>query len=198
MLYIFVVLISGGIISAINIIFLLDNINLAWWQVILFVYGFALVEFAIDGLLAFIVNKLPKKWFNPSLKIFKIHKWERRFYERLGIKKWKDKIPELGKLGNFSKSTLQDPTSVEYIQRFIVECVIGEVVHISGLIFGFIILFHPNNILNITLPIAIVNLLLNIPSILILRYNRPKLAVVLERNKRLEQRKKEKELQKVG
>jgi len=192
MLYVLVVLICGVILSIVNCLFFLNYLNLLWWQVVLVVFAFVIAEFAIDGLFAFIVNKLPKKIFNKNSKIFKIYKWERRFYEKIGIKKWKDHIPELGKLGNFSKSKLENPNDNTYVDRFIKECVIGEVVHVCGIIFGFTVLFYFRFALTIGLPVAIINIFLNIPSIMILRYNRPKLEVILEMNRRLAERKKQK------
>ena len=194
MLYVIIISICAVILSTLNICFFQTYLGLNWWQIILVTIGYIALAILIDAIIALIVNKLPKKWFKKDSKVFKIFKWERKFYEKIGIKKWKDKIPELGKLGNFSKSKVEDPTSVEYIERFILESKIGETVHFIGLFASFILLSYPRFLLCFGLPVAVINLLLNIPSLLILRYNRPKLGVLLERNKRLQQRKREKEI----
>ena len=55
-----------------------------------------LIVFLIDALIALIIHKLPKKWFHYEKNFFYIYKWERKFYEKIKIKKWKDHIPELG------------------------------------------------------------------------------------------------------
>ena len=61
------------------------------------------VLFLIDALLAWLIRKLPEKWFDSNNKHFDERKGERKFYEALGIKKWKDKIPELGGFTDFHK-----------------------------------------------------------------------------------------------
>ena len=74
----------------------------------------------------------------------------------------------------------------------------GVVVHIGGMILGFLVIFiFPlKYALVIGLPIAIVNVFLNILSTMVLRYNTPKLLVAFERAKRtqaLAQKKAEEE-----
>ena len=60
-----------------------------------------LAVFLIDAFIAFIIHKLPKKWFNCEKSIFYIYKWERIIYEKIKIRKWKDHIPELGWFNKF-------------------------------------------------------------------------------------------------
>lgn len=145
-----------------------------------------LVIFLIDALLAFIIRHLlPARWFNFRLKKFHISKRERKIYEKLQIKKWKDKIPELGKFANFRKNKVEDPTNNEYVERFILECCYGEGVHFSSIILGFlIVVMYPEYCLMFAIPVAIANAVIHCLSFMILRYNRPKLMVLFERNKR--------------
>lgn len=154
-----------------------------------------LVVFLIDALLAFVIRHLlPAKWFNFRLKRFHISKRERKIYEKLQIKKWKDKIPELGKFANFRKNKVEDPTNNEYVERFILECCYGEGVHLSSIILGFlIILMYPKYCLMLGIPVAIANGIIHCLSFMILRYNRPKLMVLFERNKRRIERETEKQ-----
>ena len=109
--------------------------------------------------------------------MFTVSSKERKFYEKIKIRKWKDKILELGSLGGFSKSELKSSTDASYLKQFIIESNKGVVTHVSGCFAGFIILFvFPVQCLfTVSLPIAIVNFMLNIPSTFILRYNTPKL-----------------------
>lgn len=61
----------------------------------------------LNGSLALIVSKcLPKKWFSYRVKLFKVIKTERKFYNFIGVKKWKDYTIELGALNGFRKNKL--------------------------------------------------------------------------------------------
>ena len=66
--------------------------------------------------------------------------------------------------------------------------------HIASLFFGFVIFtIFPKYILTVGLPVALVNVALNIPSIFILRYNAHKLEVLFKANVKREQRAKKKQ-----
>ena len=195
MLYILVILLTAVILSTINSLFFTAFLDMVIWEIILFTVLHIIAVVAVDAILAFIIRRLPSKWFKKDGGIFKIFKWERKYYEKIGIKKWKDKIPEWGKLTSFSKSKLENPNDNTYVSRFLLECRYGEMIHLLGMILGFLIIFilHPKYCLNFAIPVAIVNAILNYPSYAILRYNRPKLLVLYEMNRRLEERKKQKE-----
>ena len=136
-----------------------------------------------------IIRLLPRKWFDYHKKIYYVSERESKFYKDIGIRDWKDKIPELGKTVNFSKAKLCDPNNPEYIERFILETCLGSMTHVfcmvSALGFSvFGLLWH--GFLTMTLPVAVVYGVMNIPSILIQRYNRPRLIKKLERMTRVQ------------
>ena len=142
-----------------------------------------LVVFIIDAIIAFVIRRLPEKWFDYKYKVFKIFKWERKFYEAIKIKKWKDKIPELGQLTNFKKNKVREPKNSEYLLRYLMECVYGETIHFLSIILGFLILLiNPKCCLYFGLPIAIANGIISYLSFAILRYNRPKLTILYNRS----------------
>ncbi len=142
-----------------------------------------LVVFIIDAIIAFVIRRLPEKWFVYKYKVFKIFKWERKFYEAIKIKKWKDKIPELGQLTNFKKNKVREPKNSEYLLRYLMECVYGETIHFLSIILGFLILLiNPKCCLCFGLPIAIANGIISYLSFAILRYNRPKLTILYNRS----------------
>lgn len=142
-----------------------------------------LVVFIIDAIIAFVIRRLPEKWFVYKYKVFKIFKWERKFYEAIKIKKWKDKIPELGQLTNFKKNKVREPKNSEYLLRYLMECVYGETTHFLSIILGFLILLiNPKCCLYFGLPIAIANGIISYLSFAILRYNRPKLTILYNRS----------------
>lgn len=160
--------------------------NFAWITALYILIGFALVLLP-SLFIAIIIRFLPKKWFDPDRKIYQVGDKERQFLLKIGIKKWKDKIPEMGQTVNFKKDKLQDANNAEYIQKFLVETCYAESLHISCLIFA--LLFAPLSLIfipslyfwTVALPVACVYSIYNIPSILIQRYNRPRLKVQLKR-----------------
>ena len=104
------------IITIINAI--LTNISIG--IIIGVVVASVLIQFAIDGLFAFIATKFSKKFYDKNLVFYRPSKSTIKFYEKLGIKRWKDKVLELGKLHGFSKSKLTDTKNPEYFKRFII------------------------------------------------------------------------------
>ena len=61
----------------------------------------------------------------------------------------------------------------------------GVVVHITGVIFGFlVILILPKFWYCVGLPVAVINLFYNYLSLMILRYNLPKLHVLYKYNQK--------------
>ena len=142
-----------------------------------------LFQFAIDGIFALLVHWLPKKWFTKDKKCFYVSKKLQKFYDKLKIRKWKDKVWELGGLGGFRKNKIYDPNNPEYIDEFIMESNKGIVVHRLSYFAGYlaIFLFPLKYALVIGVPIATINLILNILPTMILQYNIPKLLVVHKR-----------------
>ncbi|MEE0839958.1 MAG: hypothetical protein U0M60_08925 [Clostridia bacterium] len=185
-LYLSVIGVAMAIISAINIIF-----NTAtWYNVIIAVVLCTAAQFALDGLIAIIINKMPDTLFSVSNPIYNVSELEQKLYKKLKVRNWKDKVWELGGLGGFSKKNLANPNSPEYIEKFIIECNKGVLTHRLSYPIGFLpMLFIPNVCAcSIALPVAMVNLFLNILPTLALRYNTPKLHVMLKRMNRKAER----------
>ncbi len=140
------------------------------------------------GLLDIILRIFPKSMYDYKKRYFKTGKKELRFYEKIGIRKWKNKVPELGATGGFSKRNLQS-LSTDYIEKFIYETCFGEILHLLAGILGFTCLFfYPAHCIYFILPILITNLILNLLPCFIQRYNRHKLIVVYNYLKRKEQK----------
>jgi len=191
-----IIFIAMVLICSLDIIFAAPAMNVAPWFFIVAVVVSVVYQFAVDGLFAFIVSKFPNKWFE-NKKFFDVSKKEQRFYEKLGIRSWKDKVWELGGLGGFSKSKITDPNDPEFSRRFLVESYKGEVDHIIGMFVGFTVIFiFPLKFAWLVgVPVAIVNLVLNYMPIMILRYNTPKLKVLHKRALRNQQNKQNQESQ---
>ena len=127
---------------------------------------------AWDGLMAFLIRRaLPMSWFSPGKKIFNVSKKEKKFYQSIKIKSWKDKIPELGGFTSFHKNELSSSNDVEYLKRFIIESNYGVVIHIENALLGFMIFLIPMcSSPSIWIPIFAVNLVLSMLPVFVLRY----------------------------
>ena len=166
------------IISAVDIVFFCAPYGIEWWYVVVAVIISTVVEIMISGLIAFAVRwLLPHKWFAIDKKFYAAGKKESKFYEKLGIKKWKDKVLELGSFTNFHKNKVQEPTNNEYIERFITEANYGVLIHALSIPLGFLVIFiYPLKFwFMFGLPVALVGAFLNTLPTFILRYNLPKL-----------------------
>lgn len=155
-----------------------------------YVLGFTalatVIVIVVDALVATVCRLLPAKFANHEDGIYTVSAKEKKFYEKLKIRKWKDKIPEIGHFTGFRKNKIADPKSPEYIDRFLLEACYGELGHFwilfigfSILLLGFIPVFPSWGLwLAISVPVSIINICLNLPSIFTLRYNCYKLEIL--------------------
>ena len=189
-LYLSVIIIATILIAVCNILFNPVAMDWAWYWVAIGTVLSTIAEIGIDGLFAAIIENMPDKWFNPEKKIFNVGKRERRFYEKIGIKSWKDKVLELGALGGFRKNKVSEPNNPDYLHKFLIEANKGYIIHIVDCIVGFAVIFIlPLKFAwTIGVPVALVGLFLNALPAMILRYNTPKLKVAYERARRLKER----------
>lgn len=137
----------------------------------------------IDATVAVIIRYIfPLSLFDADKMILSASKNEKKLLEKLGIKKWKDKVPELGGFSSFHKDRIYNPKSVEYLKRFVAESNVGIICHVLGGLLGFsILLFRPfSMLLSVCLPVVIINLLLNALPAEVLRYNLYKLRKLVE------------------
>lgn len=129
---------------------------------------------AWDGVIAtFIRRALPEKWYDYKVEWRKVSKKECKIWEFFGVKKWKDSVLELGVFTSFSKKTIADPHSREYMERFILESNYGWSIHLWNAILGFLVMFcYPANMrITVGLPGCCINFVLSMLPFIILRYN---------------------------
>ena len=130
------------------------------------------------GVLDLLLHILPKSLYDYKKKFYISTKKEIQFYEKINIRKWKGKVPEMGASGGFSKRNLKS-LEPEYIQRFIYETCLGEILHLlTGVLTC--LAFFPLSQYYFVLPILIVNLILHLLPCFIQRYNRYKLVIVYD------------------
>ena len=141
--------------------------------------------FVIDMIVSAIVMVLPKACYKPFTKVFR---WEKKFYNKIKIKSWKDYIP-IGRGPIFigmKKDSVYNPKDQGYLTKLIDECYRAEMMHFFSQFLGFLLLLlmPVEVVLSISLPIAIINMILQYLPFIVQRYNIPKLQMLYERNKR--------------
>ena len=188
MAYLLIILFCSTVVTTINIITNPSQIGFYWYIIAIVAYIVLAVIF--DGIVAFIIRKLPEKWFDENKKIFTLSKKEKKLFEFLGIKKWKDYVPDLGSFTNFSKGKIEQPKSNTYLKRFMLEASYGIIIHYVSVPISYLLLLinYPNTTLFLTvgLPVAFVNSILILLPALTLKYNLSKIKVLYKRNERNE------------
>ena len=181
-LYLSTIGIAMLIISVLNIVFG----TAAWYFIVISVIWCTALQFGLDGGIAILINKMPDGWFGVNNPLYYVTEWEKKLYKKLRVKFWKDKVWELGGLGGFSKKHFTDPNDPAYIERFIIECNKGVLTHRLSYPIGFLAMLTLPGVcaFTVALPVAVVNLYLNILPTLALRYNTPKLKLILYRQRK--------------
>lgn len=187
-LYLTMILTAMALIAGVNIL----AGTATWYYIIISVVWCTVLQFVLDGAIAIIVQKLPSSWFDANKRCFCTTERERALYKKLRVRKWKEKVWELGGLGGFSKRTIKEPRNRAYIERYILECNKGVVTHRASYFIGFLAMLTMYNVCTFTIaaPVALVNLFLNVLPTIILRDNVPRLKSALEHIRRCEERAK--------
>ena len=197
--YIIIILASTIVIALPNVIFRPGGEP--WYMYLIMTVAAVLASLLIDAIVAFIGRRLPKKWMDPNKKIFTTSDREIKFYEKIGVRKWKDKVPELGGFTSFHKNKLSDPWNNEYVERYMLEACYGVIIHLFSPFFGFLIVLLDYKMytgwswmwLTIMIPVAIVNAILIVLPAFILKYNLPKLKMLWDINMKNKKKKEEQE-----
>lgn len=161
-------------------VFLIFVLNLAvdFSFYTVFTVIFCFVKILLPSLLcAILIRKMPTKWFGFNNKYFVVGDKEKMFLQKIGVKKWKNSVPDFGQTVNFKKNKLLNPANKEYLEKFLLETCYGEVLHKLCIYTSWLSLLFISKkfLINIALPIVLCYTLYNIPPILIQRYNRPRL-----------------------
>lgn len=186
MYYLFILL-CMAIIMAMNVIFAKPAFDISSAYIAVAVILNVVAVIVADGLVAFVIRwLLPKNAFSKDKACFGAGEKGCKFFEKIGIKKWKDAVPELGFFTAFRKNKIYDPKNNEYVERYIVEANYGVAIHFWSMLFGFAIIFiYPlRYAICFGVPVAIVNVFYNLLSFAILRYNLPKLHRLYKINER--------------
>ena len=136
-------------------------VNAAWWAV-------------VHAATGFFVHRLSAS----ALQRGGVLPWERRAYERIGIRRWKDALPEAGALfrGGISKRSVRRSS----VAGFVVETRRAELGHWLAMLGGPVaMLWNPP-----TGDVAMVayGVLVNAPFVAVQRYNRARALRVIGRS----------------
>jgi glycosyl-4,4'-diaponeurosporenoate acyltransferase len=141
---------------------------------------------AVHAGTGYAVHRLPIRWLDHDGGLLRIRGFENggRIYERLGIRRWKDRLPEAGAVfaGGVSKRSLPSVADGG-LERFAAETRRAELGHWLAMAAGpLFVVWNP-------LPIAAVmvayGVIANAPFIAIQRYNRARVSRCVERRSRL-------------
>ncbi|MGC8766483.1 MAG: hypothetical protein ACP5QP_02165 [Brevinematia bacterium] len=145
-------------------------VNSLFWLVVHFASGL-------------IVHFIPPKFYSTKTWLFKKRWWEfdGKLYTKIFfVKKWKDKLPEAGefyKINPFNKKRLKSREK-SYLERFLLETCRAELAHLIPILaFPLCLPWNPDAGKWIMLAYAV---LFNLPFIIIQRYNRIRLAKLLQ------------------
>ena len=189
MIYLIIIVSAMAAVSALNIAF---NPAHEWYVYVLAVIGFTVLAVAVDGVVAFVIRRMPEKYFDYRRRIFKTTEKSMKFYDMIGVKRWKDFVPELGMFTNFRKNKIRNPGDSQYLERYILEACYGIVIHYASVPTSFLLILfdfgmysgNSNLWLTVAVPVAIVNAILILLPAYILKYNLPKIVRLYELRKK--------------
>jgi glycosyl-4,4'-diaponeurosporenoate acyltransferase len=152
-----------------------------WWYIKKFAVNI-IYFILLSVLITCIFERLPAHLYYHRKWLFRERKWEKggEFYQRvLKVKAWKKFLPELS---DFVKSIFPKRNLAQfdkdYLTRFLAESCKSELTH-WGIIFS-TLLFYACNDSNAAAAMLAVATVLNLPYIIIQRYNRPRIIQILE------------------
>jgi len=139
-----------------------------------------IVYLAIIGLVSQLIGMfLPRKWFNYRAFPYRTYGWEKggRVYDKLKIKKWKTKVPDMSRLvKSMAPKQMQGRVTAPQMERMLAETCVAEAVHFALALCGFGCVAIWQGVGGVA--VALVYALGNVPFILIQRYNRPRQAAL--------------------
>jgi len=191
--YLFIIVLSTAIVGVLNALFNPSVASNPWYYYIIMSVVYTISLITVDAIVALVIRHLPSKFFSMDKRTYCLSSREKVFYEKIGVKKWKDKLPELGGFTSFHKDKIANPFDNQYIDRFILEACYGISIHYWSVPFGFLVILldykmymgGSNLWWTMAIPLCCVNAVLVVLPAFILKYNLPKLKKIREHNLRV-------------
>jgi len=146
-----------------------------------FLYFFLIVV-VVGAVSMFLGESIPRRWYRYDAFPYICYRWERggAIYEKMGVRKWKDRVPDMSKYMKFIiDKRISGSRDAQSMKRLIQETCNGEFVH------WVLLLLSPMNLIFLKggygVLATVIYALFNVPFIIIQRYNRPRLVVLLNR-----------------
>ncbi|MCJ7773344.1 MAG: hypothetical protein MUP22_09455 [Desulfobacterales bacterium] len=133
---------------------------------------------------AYVCHKVNNKYFYPFMFFYRAHKWEKNglIYKQLfKVNLWKRYLPESSSFikGNYNKKSLVDFSETS-LNKYLLESCRAEMIHWLAIIpFWIFGLFAPAKVISYMFIYAIA---VNLPCIVVQRYNRPRIISLLQKN----------------
>lgn len=145
----------------------------------------ALYVAALGILSHFVGQALPRAHFDPQKFPYRSADWENggKVYEKLGIKHWKDRLPDMSKIMPDMVRKKMSAVKSQGMDVLIAETCVAECVHWVLMLLSLGIFFFWRGAWAVVFWL-VYNLLGNLPFIIIQRYNRPRLVMLEQRRKR--------------
>lgn len=145
----------------------------------------ALYVAALGILSHFVGQALPRAHFDPQRFPYRSADWENggKVYEKLGIKHWKDRLPDMSKIMPDMVKKKMSAVKLQGMDVLIAETCVAECVHWALILLSLGIFFFWRGAWAVVFWL-VYNLLGNLPFIIIQRYNRPRLVMLEQRRKR--------------
>jgi glycosyl-4,4'-diaponeurosporenoate acyltransferase len=124
-----------------------------------------------------VAARVPAEWLGADVGPLRLRPWERGAWERLGIRRWKDAVPEAGAVfGGRSKRSLGGHGRAD-LEAFAAETRRGEIVH--WVVPAAVVAFPLWNPWPLTAVMVAYAAAANVPCLLIQRYNRARIRAIL-------------------
>lgn len=144
------------------------------------------------GVMAHVIGEaLPRSWFCPDRAPFITWRWEQdgKIYERIGVRAWKDKLPDMSRVvSRMVPKRFDEFPTAERVQSVIRETCVAEATHVALCLVAPVIWVFWKNYVGVILSAIVV--MGNLPFIIIQRYNRPSLKALYVRLTAREERKR--------
>lgn len=145
----------------------------------------ALYVAALGILSHFVGQALPRAHFDPQRFPYRSADWENggKVYEKLGIKHWKDRLPDMSKIMPDMVKKKMSAVKSQGMDVLIAETCVAECVHWALMLLSLGIFFFWRGAWAVVFWL-VYNIFGNLPFIIIQRYNRPRLVMLEQRRKR--------------